>query len=113
MRLGRSGAPDPYHLTSVMLPGQSGSIRDLSWCEQSGCIALLVQYNISEEPVGRRIVTVDLFKPAAMSNEGPVQAQTKATGREGGEIEMLSPEGSEVVSPRPPTLLPRDDSRSL
>lgn len=60
MRLGRSGAPDPSHLTSAILPGQNGRIRDLSWCEQSGCVALLVEDNTEEEK-GRRIVMVDLL----------------------------------------------------
>ena len=62
MRLGRSGAPDPSHVTSVTLSGQSGSIKDLSWCEQSGRMALLVQEDTSDDGKRKRLVMVDLLK---------------------------------------------------
>lgn len=68
MRLGRSGAPDPSHVTSVILPGLSGSIRDLSWCEQSGCIVLLVQEDTLDDKRGR-IVMVDLLKSPVPNSE--------------------------------------------
>lgn len=42
MRLGRSGAPDPARTVSIPVSGQTGSVRTLTWDENSGRASLFL-----------------------------------------------------------------------
>jgi hypothetical protein len=62
MRLGRSNAPDPSHIVSIVLPDNVNNpgtwIDNLSWDEESGRICLLVS---SIEAVPKTLVIIDLL----------------------------------------------------
>jgi hypothetical protein len=59
MRLGRLRAPDPSHTASIPILEQSGSMRHLSWDEESGRIVIL--RSSFQEPLGRLyLLVVDL-----------------------------------------------------
>jgi hypothetical protein len=57
MRLGRSRAPDPTRITSILLSGEKGRVDTISWDEDSGCIFILASCFCGSEH--QRLLVID------------------------------------------------------